>query len=134
MKQDFGLRTFAVLQHVGGEDGAHYDFLFDTSDDSSLIAYRLPEWPLVAGTTQPALKLRDHRRIYLTYEGQISGDRGHVSRVAEGELRVARFDQSWLLSLPDGQPFLLFEPVNDDEWRVTRASAETTVPPIPGAP
>ena len=129
MSQDFGLRRFAVLHHAGaggagGADGAdtpHYDFLFDTTDTSSLVTFRLPDWPLAAGSTHVALKLRDHRRIYLTYEGQISGDRGHVSRVAEGELRVAQSAANWLLSLPDDRPFLIFEPVQTDEWQVTRS-------------
>jgi len=121
MSDDLGLRTFAVLQHIGGADGPHFDFLFDTSDASSLVTFRLPEWPLAAGSTRAARKLRDHRRIYLTYEGQISGDRGHVSRVDEGNVRVTRAGESWLLSRPDGHPFLHFEPVADDEWRVTRS-------------
>ena len=90
MSEDFGLRRFAVLHHADGADAAHYDFLFETSASSSLVTFRLPEWPLAAGTSHAALKLRDHRRIYLTYEGQISGDRGHVSRVDEGNVRVTR--------------------------------------------
>ena len=127
MSQDFGLRRFAVLHHAGGADGAggadaaHYDFLFDTTDTSSLVTFRLPDWPLVSATTHPALKLRDHRRIYLTFEGQISGDRGHVSRVAEGELQIVQSGGNWLLSLPDGRPFLAFEPMRGDEWQVTRS-------------
>ena len=121
MSEDFGLRRFAVLQHLGGLDGPHFDFLFDTSDASPLVTFRLPEWPLAAGSTHAALKLRDHRRIYLTYEGQISGDRGHVSRVDEGNVRVTRAGTNWLLSHSDSRPFLLFEIVTDDEWRVTRS-------------
>jgi hypothetical protein len=121
MSEDLGVRSFAVLQHLGGADGAHFDFLFDTSDASPLITFRIPEWPLAAGSTQAALKLRDHRRIYLTYEGQISGDRGHVSRVDEGNVRVTRAGTSWLLSHGDGRPFLLLEPATDDEWRITRS-------------
>jgi hypothetical protein len=99
----------------------HYDFLFDTSDTSSLVTFRLPDWPLAPATTHPALKLRDHRRIYLTYEGQISNDRGHVLRVAEGEVRIVQSGANWLLSSPDDRPFLSFEPVQNDEWRVTRS-------------
>jgi hypothetical protein len=126
MSQDFGLRRFAVLHHAGAggaerTDEPHYDFLFDTTDTSSLVTFRLPDWPLVPRATHPALKLRDHRRIYLTYEGQISGDRGHVSRVAEGEVRVVQSGANWLLSDPDDSPFLIFEPVQNDEWQVTRS-------------
>jgi hypothetical protein len=123
-QQDFGLRRFAVLHHSGGADGPHYDFLFDTSDTSSLVTFRLPEWPLLPGSAHLATKLRDHRRLYLTYEGSISGDRGHVSRVAEGEVRVVRSATGWTLRHLDGRPFLAFEPADPargdagDEWRV----------------
>lgn len=125
MTQDFGRRRFAVLHHVGGAGGGsgddaapHYDFLFDTSDTSSLIAFRLPAWPPAPGSTLAATKLRDHRRLYLTYEGRITGDRGHVSRVAEGAVGVRRSGDAWMLSHPDGRPFVMFHPVHDAEWRV----------------
>ena len=134
-QQDFGVRRFAVLHHVSGAGGLgsggledegdrpHFDFLFDTTDSSSLVTFRLPDWPLAPGT-HPTTRLRDHRRIYLTYEGSISGDRGHVSRVAEGSVRVIQTGSGWRLDRADGWSFLLFEP-NDparahagDEWRV----------------
>lgn len=36
----------------------------------------------------PARRLADHRAAYLTYEGSISGDRGHVARVDEGQVEI----------------------------------------------
>jgi hypothetical protein len=39
-----------------------------------------------------AERLADHRAAYLTYEGEISGGRGSVRRVAEGELRILASD------------------------------------------
>lgn len=134
-EHDFGIRRFAVLHHTGGGgsgggggggengDEPHYDFLFDTTDTSSLVTFRLPQWPLARGT-YPATKLRDHRRLYLTYEGSISGDRGHVWRVADGTVRVIRSASGWRVDHADGRPFLHFEPADptraDDgqEWRV----------------
>jgi len=35
-----------------------------------------------------AHRIADHRKAYLDYEGPISGDRGHVSRVDRGELAI----------------------------------------------
>ena len=129
-EQDFGVRRFAVLHHTGGGGGGddegvepHYDFLFDTSDASSLVTFRLPAWPL-ARETYAATKLRDHRRLYLTYEGSISGDRGQVWRVGEGDVRVTRAGDGWRLDHADGRPFLRFEPLDPargdagDAWRV----------------
>ena len=123
-EQDFGVRRFAVLHHTGAEGEPHYDFLFETSDTSSLVTFRLPEWPLTAATSYAATRLRDHRRLYLTFEGSISGDRGHVSRVAEGSIRVIRAGAAWQLRHEDGRPFVQFEPVDPtcddagDAWRV----------------
>jgi hypothetical protein len=32
----------------------------------------------------PARRIQDHRRFYLDYEGPVSGNRGHVTRVDRG--------------------------------------------------
>lgn len=108
---------FAVLQH-SGVDEPHYDLLFETAPGSGLATYRLASWP--ARCDQPALKLRDHRRIYLDYEGVVPGHRGRVDRVADGRVQVRPLAGGWLLSQPDGTPFLLLEPPADpsepDRW------------------
>ena len=45
-------------------------------------------------TEQDATPLADHRLEYLTYEGEISGGRGHVTRWDEGEYVTLRDDVS----------------------------------------
>ena len=40
--------------------------------------------PIVRGLEIPAYSLPDHRLAYLEYEGAVSNDRGHVTRVDEG--------------------------------------------------
>jgi hypothetical protein len=40
--------------------------------------------PLALENEVEAVELADHRREYLDFEGELSGDRGSVSRVAEG--------------------------------------------------
>ncbi|MGP0062113.1 MAG: hypothetical protein ACLQGP_00745 [Isosphaeraceae bacterium] len=42
------------------------------------------EAPIVAGRDLPARALPAHRRMYLNYEGEISGNRGRVRRIDEG--------------------------------------------------
>ncbi len=39
---------------------------------------------------QQVTPLPDHRREYLDYEGPVSGDRGHVRRVAAGSFELLR--------------------------------------------
>jgi hypothetical protein len=123
MSTHLGLWRYAVLHHTDAEGEPHYDFLFETSDTSSLVTFRLPEWPLT-GPTHPATNLRDHRRIYLTFEGDIGGGRGHVARVGEGTVAVVQQDAAWILNHPDGRDFLRFEPLDpsagqNDAWQVT---------------
>lgn len=49
-----------------------------------LTSFRCPAWPPGVGDRWE--EAADHRREYLTYEGPISGDRGHVRRVAAGRI------------------------------------------------
>jgi hypothetical protein len=115
---DYGLRRYAVLQH-SGVDQPHYDLLFETTETSSLITFRLAEWPLIKD--QPVTRLKDHRRLYLTFEGTIpGGDRGRVDRIADGQLHVTGGKEGWELRHPDGRMFLRIEPdeldPSSDSW------------------
>ncbi len=74
---------FVLLEHL--HDGAHWDFMLET--DEVLRTWAI-DAPIVAGVDLPARALGDHRRLYLEYEGEISGDRGTVRRLAEGTYRV----------------------------------------------
>lgn len=117
---EYGLRQYAVLQHSGVEE-PHYDLLFETGEASSLVTFRLAEWPL--SKDQMARKLKDHRRLYLTFEGVIpGGDRGRVDRVAEGEVRVTGGAGGWELRGEDRRVALRIEPDErdpaGDEWWV----------------
>jgi len=71
---------------------AHLDLLMELQPGGPLASWRLlatPEEldpvdaPPLSAEQQP-----DHRREYLTYEGPVSGDRGHVHRVDTGTLIV----------------------------------------------
>jgi hypothetical protein len=120
---DHGLRRYVVLHHTG-IDEPHFDLLFDTADDSPLIAFRVQHWPPI---DQPATKLRDHRRLYLTYEGPIPGARGHVTRVADGRIKVIETAAGWLLQHPDGRLFAALElrgGLDSDQWWMTTPTEE----------
>ena len=68
-------RRFVVLEHRW--EGVHWDFLVE--DGPGLRTWAV-DAPIVAGVDLPARGLAAHRRIYLEYEGPISGDRGTVRR------------------------------------------------------
>lgn len=74
---------FVVLRHEGIAD-PHFDLMLELEPGAPLATWRSPVWPLRDGT--PLVRLRDHRREYFTFEGEISGGRGFVRRVAAGAL------------------------------------------------
>jgi len=63
----------------------HWDLLLENS--AALRAWRLLQ-PPDSPPPVPAEPLPDHRRLYLDYEGPISGDRGSVTRWDAGEYEV----------------------------------------------
>lgn len=83
-----GPAPFVILHHTGSPDAPdHFDLLLGAppAPGGKLLAWRLlphPDtWPHHPPT---AIRLPNHRRHYLTYEGPISDNRGHVRRVAAG--------------------------------------------------
>jgi hypothetical protein len=74
---------FVLLEHHC--DGIHWDFMLE--DGAALRTWAI-DTPVVAGQDLPARALPHHRRIYLDYEGDISGDRGRVRRIDEGTYRA----------------------------------------------
>ncbi len=69
---------------------AHFDLMLAVADRERLLTWRvgndLGAWPEEG--MMAVERIADHRRIYLTYEGEISGGRGVVKRGAEGVARI----------------------------------------------
>src|SRR5690349_10408973 len=74
---------FVILEHEW--DGLHWDLMLERGEVLRTWAI---DAPIVAGVELPARALADHRRMYLDYEGPISGARGTVKRVEEGRYDV----------------------------------------------
>jgi len=93
---------YVVLRHDGIAE-PHFDFLFEREPGSDLITFRFPDWPIWEVTE--VTELRPHRRVYLSYEGDISGGRGNVQRIAEGTCRVEHAgDGTWRVTLLAERP------------------------------
>jgi hypothetical protein len=122
-----GEYQFVVLLHTmpaHAERPTHWDFMIDLGE--KLLTFELRELPNkpVAGEGQrlSMLRLKDHRRDYLQYQGELSGDpasgkaRGSVQRVAAGwlhgvdQVSTARGDapQRYLLRAAELQADLEF--------------------------
>jgi hypothetical protein len=105
-------RKYVVLHHAGVEE-THYDFMFEPAEGAALVTFRLGEWPPSGG--QEVRRLKDHRRLYLTFEGTIPGDRGYVLRVDEGMLRPGKDGVRWILRRNNGEPWLTLESLEGGE-------------------
>ncbi|UCG31870.1 MAG: hypothetical protein JSU68_09405 [Phycisphaerales bacterium] len=76
-----------VIQHHQLPDGEHWDLMIEAGD--VLWTWQLGRPPQALGRDPvPALRIGDHRKAYLTYEGPISGDRGTVRIAERGTCRV----------------------------------------------
>ncbi len=77
---------FVILSHElppDSERADHFDLMLESDPEGPLATWELPEFPCV-GEEYAARQLPPHRRAYLDYEGPMSNNRGHVTRVASG--------------------------------------------------
>ncbi len=74
---------YVILEHRW--NGVHWDFMLERGE--TLRTWALGS-PIGSNQELPARPLGDHRRVYLDYEGDISGGRGTVRRVDAGRYRV----------------------------------------------
>lgn len=88
---------FVLLEHRW--NGVHWDLMFEVGDVLRTWAI---DAPIVPGADLPARALGDHRRVYLEYEGEISGNRGTVRRVDQGRYTPEIWDEDQVRVLLEG--------------------------------
>ncbi len=81
---------YVVLHHTG-VNPEHFDLIVEPP--SAGAGELLPTWRIEAppgawSEATAAVRQADHRPIYMEYEGEISGNRGRVKRVAAGVAEV----------------------------------------------
>jgi hypothetical protein len=112
---------YVVLQHSDVSE-PHFDLMFETLPGSMLATWRSESWPIDQRT--PLKRLRDHRRLYLDYEGQLSEQRGTVYRMAEGNCDLDIGENAvWTIRLLSGAPpqTLVFRQISGDQWEAETA-------------
>lgn len=112
---------YVILWHDGVPE-PHFDLMFETLSGSALSTWRSPRWPIEYPTR--ATRLKDHRRAYLYFEGDLSDRRGRVTRVAAGTCEVAVGESAvWTVRLLTGSPpqRLELRAVEGDRWEVVPA-------------
>jgi hypothetical protein len=68
-----------------------------------LPTWQLAENPLQAAGEIPAQPIGDHRRLYLDYEGEITGGRGSVRRLERGPATIQRLEGDELVVVLEGR-------------------------------
>lgn len=115
---------FVILHHElppGHERGTHFDLMLEMG--GVLRTWSLPELPEVGKVIQ-AEALPDHRLAFLEYEGPVSGNRGTVSRVEEGEYHAVEETEVFLRcqiagKLIDGMLMLRRDEKSPGSWMAT---------------
>ncbi|MFM9996414.1 MAG: hypothetical protein ACKVU4_11520 [Phycisphaerales bacterium] len=79
-----------LLRHDLPDGSAHYDWMIQRpgGPGATLVAFRVTERIDAGVAAFVAERIGDHRAAYLDYEGEVSGGRGRVTRVAEGEVEI----------------------------------------------
>ena len=115
---------FVILRHAAPPEFSrpdHYDLMFEQGQ--VLWTWACAKLPDESGSAVEAERLPDHRPLYLDFEGEVSGGRGVVRRVDDGEydllscevaeicirLRSTQRECTWILTLEDG---------NAQRWRI----------------
>jgi len=114
---------YVILRHDGVSE-PHFDLMIETYAGSMLSTWRLQQWPI--DQRAEATRLRDHRRLYLDYEGEIGGHRGFVHRVAEGNCEVAVGEENvWTVKLLSGTPPQTFSlrPIEVERWEISTSQS-----------
>jgi len=79
-----------LLLHTLADGSWHYDWMLERPDPAArLLTFRVARRIHEAASHGfEAERIADHRRMYLEYEGEISGGRGEVERVARGSCEI----------------------------------------------
>ncbi len=117
---------FALLRHESPR-GRHWDLLLEAGP--VLRTWELAEWPQPGGETV-CRALPDHRRLYLDYEGPISGGRGSVVREESGTYEPIRTSDRELVVQLRGRALagrLTLERLAEkgDQWRLRLEAQDT---------
>ena len=112
---------YVILEHTGSasyKPGVHWDLMLEFGD--RLRAWELPATPS-AVVPMDVRQLPDHRLEYLTLEGPLSGDRGHVRPWDRGGFDVVLEQPAKLVVTISGAELrgtLTFARSPANEWRL----------------
>ena len=76
------IRRFVVQRHDRATDDVHYDLMIEAGEKLATVQLEVaPD-----GEETRGVRSFDHRRVYLEYEGEVSGGRGVVAIWDQGQV------------------------------------------------
>ncbi len=116
---------FTISRHTGSKDGDHFDLMLECGE--ALKTWRIGSPAFQA--KQTAQPIKDHRKTYLDYEGEVGGKRGKVEIWDSGTYAPEVWTDSRILVALTGKQFkgrILLEAPADPaaaDWSLVDASA-----------
>jgi DNA polymerase ligase (LigD)-like protein len=83
---------FTISHHTGSKEGNHYDLMLEQGE--TLKTWRLES--ISFQFPQVAAQIKDHRKLYLDFEGEVSAGRGTVTLWDTGVYLVDRWEENHL--------------------------------------
>ena len=78
------MERFTISRHTGAKEGDHYDLMLERGEVLKTWRFKRASFQ----TSQAAWQIKDHRTLYLEYQGEVPGGRGHVKRWDSGTYLV----------------------------------------------
>ena len=116
--------NYSIIKHSINDQNFHYDFLIKNND--ILECWQFQKLPCFdSDLSLTCKKIFDHRLIYLTYEGEISNNRGAVMLIENGFFDI-QIQQANLIKFKSQSKILTgtfkLELVSEDTWKLKKLS------------
>jgi len=114
---------FVILWHelpTASARPSHFDLMFEQG--AGLRTWAVERLPAADGPAVSAVPLPPHRLAYLDYEGQVSQNRGHVSRIAAGRYQAvasAAEQQCFRLLESEWDGVFRFQFLDEEAWSLS---------------
>lgn len=117
---------FTISRHTGSKEGDHFDLMLEHGEALKTWRISSPAFQ----SKQPAHLIKDHRKTYLDYEGEVSGKRGKIEIWDTGTYAAEWWTEARILIALTGKQFkgrvLLEAPAADAaagaDWSLVDAS------------
>ncbi len=92
-----------VFHHHTGYGEPHYDLMLHHGEALATWQLTIPLSQIPDDQEIIVRKIQDHRLIYLTYQGAISGGRGEIKRLERGDFEPLIIEASYWYFILNGQ-------------------------------